>query len=162
MLLAPIVKERKGEHVKTLANLASQGYIRARIDGDVCDLSDPPALDLHKKHTIEVVVDRFKVRDDLQLRLAEFPALAQQAVHQRGLTMVDVSNNHEVANVVAPHRPASSPGTVTPRTRHAVAECLCRVPVAEDLGYQTRQEPAGEQAATQTFAATGLIPAGHR
>lgn len=71
MLLAPIVKERKGEHVKTLANLAAQGYIRARIDGEVCDLSDPPALDLHKKHTIEVVIDRFKVRDDLQLRLAE-------------------------------------------------------------------------------------------
>ena len=71
MLLAPIVKERKGEHVKTLANLAAQGYIRARIDGEVCDLSDPPTLELHKKHTIDVVVDRFKVRDDLQLRLAE-------------------------------------------------------------------------------------------
>ena len=71
MLLAPIVKERKGEHVKTLANLAAQGYIRARIDGEVCDLSDPPTLELHKKHTIEVVVDRFKVREDLQLRLAE-------------------------------------------------------------------------------------------
>ncbi|MCD9479945.1 excinuclease ABC subunit UvrA [Photobacterium phosphoreum] len=71
MLLAPIVKERKGEHVKTLANLAAQGYIRARIDGEVCDLSDPPTLELHKKHTIEVVVDRIKVRDDLQLRLAE-------------------------------------------------------------------------------------------
>ena len=71
MLLAPIVKERKGEHVKTLASLANQGYIRARIDGEVCDLSDPPTLDLHKKHTIEVVIDRFKVRDDLQLRLAE-------------------------------------------------------------------------------------------
>ncbi|MDX1303781.1 excinuclease ABC subunit UvrA [Photobacterium sp.] len=71
MLLAPIVKERKGEHVKTLANLAAQGYIRARIDDEVCDLSDPPTLELHKKHTIEVVVDRFKVRQDLQLRLAE-------------------------------------------------------------------------------------------
>ncbi|MCD9499539.1 excinuclease ABC subunit UvrA [Photobacterium carnosum] len=71
MLLAPIVKERKGEHVKTLANLAAQGYIRARIDGEVCDLSDPPTLELQKKHTIEVVVDRLKVRDDLQLRLAE-------------------------------------------------------------------------------------------
>ncbi len=71
MLLAPIVKERKGEHVKTLENLSAQGFIRARIDGDICDLSDPPALELHKKHTIEVVVDRFKVRDDLQQRLAE-------------------------------------------------------------------------------------------
>ena len=71
MLLAPIVKERKGEHVKTLQNLSAQGFIRARIDGEVCDLSDPPPLDLHKKHTIEVVVDRFKVRDDMALRLAE-------------------------------------------------------------------------------------------
>ncbi|MHA2851263.1 excinuclease ABC subunit UvrA [Vibrio harveyi] len=71
MLLAPIVKERKGEHVKTLENLATQGFIRARIDGETCDLSDPPPLELHKKHTIEVVVDRFKVRPDLQQRLAE-------------------------------------------------------------------------------------------
>ncbi|HCH6235127.1 excinuclease ABC subunit UvrA [Vibrio parahaemolyticus] len=71
MLLAPIVKERKGEHVKTLENLAAQGFIRARIDGETCDLSDPPTLELHKKHTIEVVVDRFKVRPDLQQRLAE-------------------------------------------------------------------------------------------
>ena len=71
MLLAPIIKERKGEHTKILANLAAQGYIRARIDGEVCDLSDPPNLELQKKHTIEVIVDRFKVREDLQLRLAE-------------------------------------------------------------------------------------------
>lgn len=71
MLLAPVVKERKGEHVKLLDNLASQGYIRARIDGEVCDLSDPPKLELQKKHTIEVVVDRFKVREDIAQRLAE-------------------------------------------------------------------------------------------
>ncbi|MFC1234832.1 excinuclease ABC subunit UvrA [Vibrio sp. F74] len=71
MLLAPIVKERKGEHTKTLENLAAQGFIRARIDGETCDLTDPPTLELHKKHTIEVVVDRFKVRDDLHQRLAE-------------------------------------------------------------------------------------------
>ena len=71
MLLAPVVKDRKGEHVKLLEQLASQGYIRARIDGEVCDLSDPPPLDLHKKHTIEVVVDRFKVKDGQQQRLAE-------------------------------------------------------------------------------------------
>lgn len=71
MLLAPIVKERKGEHVKTLETLAAQGFIRARIDGETYDLSDPPTLELHKKHTIEVVVDRFKVRADLQQRLAE-------------------------------------------------------------------------------------------
>lgn len=71
MLLAPVVNGRKGEHVKLLEGLSAQGYIRARIDGEVCDLTDPPALDLHVKHTIEVVVDRFKVRSDIQQRLAE-------------------------------------------------------------------------------------------
>lgn len=71
MMLAPVVRNRKGEHKQLLENLATQGYLRARVDGEVCDLSDPPTLELHKKHTIEVVVDRFKVRADLQLRLAE-------------------------------------------------------------------------------------------
>ena len=71
MLLAPVVKNRKGEHVKLLEQLAAQGYIRARIDGEVCDLSDPPPLELHKKHTIEVVVDRLKVKEGQQQRLAE-------------------------------------------------------------------------------------------
>ncbi len=71
MVLAPVIQARKGEHVKLLDNLAAQGYIRARIDGEVCDLSQPPVLELQKKHTIEVVVDRLKVRDDIQLRLSE-------------------------------------------------------------------------------------------
>ncbi|MGS0695643.1 excinuclease ABC subunit UvrA [Shewanella sp. 0m-4] len=71
MLLAPVINNRKGEHVKLLESLSAQGYIRARIDGEVCDLSDPPELDLHVKHTIEVVVDRFKVRGDIKQRLAE-------------------------------------------------------------------------------------------
>jgi excinuclease ABC subunit A len=71
MLLAPVVKDRKGEHVKLLESLSAQGYIRARIDGEVCDLTDPPTLELHIKHTIEVVVDRFKVRGDMKQRLAE-------------------------------------------------------------------------------------------
>ena len=71
MILAPVVRNRKGEHRQLFDNLAAQGYLRARVDGEVCDLSDPPPLELHKKHTIEVVVDRFRIRDDLQLRLAE-------------------------------------------------------------------------------------------
>ncbi|QYK00971.1 excinuclease ABC subunit UvrA [Shewanella psychrotolerans] len=71
MLLAPVINDRKGEHVKLLDSLSAQGFIRARIDGEVCDLSDPPTLELHVKHTIEVVVDRFKVRDDITQRLAE-------------------------------------------------------------------------------------------
>ncbi len=71
MLLAPVVDKRKGEYQHLLAELNAQGFIRARIDGDVYELDDPPVLDLHKKHDIEVVVDRFRVRPDLQLRLAE-------------------------------------------------------------------------------------------
>ncbi|MDX1444285.1 MAG: excinuclease ABC subunit UvrA, partial [Gammaproteobacteria bacterium] len=71
MLLAPVITNRKGEHVDLLADLRARGFIRARINGEVVDLDQPPALDLKKKHTIEAVVDRFKVRDDLAQRLAE-------------------------------------------------------------------------------------------
>ena len=71
MLLAPIIKERKGEHVKVIESLQKQGFIRAKIDGEIILLDDPPTLDLHKKHTINVVIDRFKVRDDIRLRLTE-------------------------------------------------------------------------------------------
>ncbi|WP_394136302.1 excinuclease ABC subunit UvrA [Aliivibrio fischeri] len=107
MLLAPIVKERKGEHVKTLENLAAQGFIRARIDGEVCDLSDPPTLELHKKHTIEVVVDRFKVRNDLQQRLAESFETALELTG--GIAVVDYMDDSEhdplifSANFACPH-----------------------------------------------------------
>ncbi|MCP4957263.1 MAG: excinuclease ABC subunit UvrA [Photobacterium aquimaris] len=107
MLLAPIVKDRKGEHVKTLANLTAQGYIRARIDGEVCDLSDPPTLELHKKHTIEVVVDRFKVRDDLQLRLAESFETALElsggTVIIAPMTAGDATEQVFSANFACPH-----------------------------------------------------------
>ncbi|MBW9261583.1 MAG: excinuclease ABC subunit UvrA [Candidatus Thiodiazotropha sp. (ex. Lucinisca nassula)] len=71
MMLAPVIQERKGEHHKLLQELHAQGFIRARIDGEVFELDDAPTLELHKKHTIEVVVDRFKVRPDLKTRLAE-------------------------------------------------------------------------------------------
>jgi len=71
MLLAPVIQGRKGEHLHLLDQLRSQGFVRARIDGLVVDLDDAPALDKNKKHDIEVVVDRIKVRDDLQTRLAE-------------------------------------------------------------------------------------------
>ena len=71
MLLAPVIAERKGEHHKLLSELNAQGFIRARIDGAIHELDQPPELELHKKHTIEAIVDRFKVRHDLGLRLAE-------------------------------------------------------------------------------------------
>lgn len=71
LMLAPVIQDRKGEHLHTLQELQKQGFIRARIDGIVVDLDDTPTLDKNKKHTIEVVIDRFKVRDDIQQRIAE-------------------------------------------------------------------------------------------
>lgn len=71
MLLAPVIQDRKGEHVNVLEELRAQGFVRARIDGKLVELDQPPALDLKRKHSIEAVVDRFKVRPDLSIRLAE-------------------------------------------------------------------------------------------
>ena len=71
MLLAPVVQNRKGGYVKLLAELQAQGLSSARIDGQVIELDSAPDLDLHQKHDIEVVVDRFRVRPDLRVRLAE-------------------------------------------------------------------------------------------
>ena len=71
MLLAPVVASRKGEHVQLMQDLQAQGFIRARINGEVYELDDPPNLELRRKHNIDAVVDRFKVKADLKLRLAE-------------------------------------------------------------------------------------------
>ena len=71
MLLAPVVDARKGEHGQLVADLRTRGFVRARIDGVVYELDAPPQLDKRRKHSIEVVVDRFKVRPDLATRLAE-------------------------------------------------------------------------------------------
>ncbi|MBC3766085.1 excinuclease ABC subunit UvrA [Neptunicella marina] len=107
MLLAPIVSGRKGEHTKTLENLAAQGFIRARIDGEVCDLSDPPPLDLHKKHDIDVIVDRFKVREDIQLRLAEsFETALELSGGSARISWMDEPDKEEIvfsSNFACPH-----------------------------------------------------------
>ncbi|QEY50532.1 excinuclease ABC subunit UvrA [Legionella longbeachae] len=71
MILAPVVRERKGEQVQLLQQLQAQGYVRARIDGELYELDSPPKLGLRTKHTIEVVVDRFKVRPEIAQRLSE-------------------------------------------------------------------------------------------
>jgi excinuclease ABC subunit A len=71
ILLAPVVQARKGEHIQVLEELRAQGFVRARIDGEVVELDQTPKLDLRRKHMIEAVVDRFKVRPDVQQRLAE-------------------------------------------------------------------------------------------
>jgi excinuclease ABC subunit A len=81
MLLAPVIKERKGEHLHVFEQLRAAGFVRARINGIVTDLDEAPELAKNKKHTIEVVVDRFKVRDDLQIRLAESFETAIELTH---------------------------------------------------------------------------------
>src|SRR5690606_4842148 len=71
MLLAPVIRERKGEHLAVFDELRAQGFVRARVNGRIYEMDELPKLDKQKKHSIDVVVDRFKVREDLQQRLAE-------------------------------------------------------------------------------------------
>lgn len=71
MILSPIVRGRKGEYKQLFSDLVKDGFIRARIDGGICDLSDPPDLALREKHNIDLIVDRIKVRQDLKQRLAD-------------------------------------------------------------------------------------------
>lgn len=71
MILSPIVRGRKGEYKQLFSDLVKDGFIRARIDGEICDLSDPPNLALREKHNIDLIVDRIKVRQDLKQRLAD-------------------------------------------------------------------------------------------
>ncbi|MFO1257049.1 MAG: excinuclease ABC subunit UvrA [Gammaproteobacteria bacterium] len=94
-LLAPVVRDRKGEHVQLLSSLKSKGFIRARIDGEIHELESAPALDLRRKHTIEVVVDRLKVKSDIRTRLADSIETALELT--QGLVMVqlvDVPKGH--------------------------------------------------------------------
>lgn len=71
MIVAPVIVDKKGEHIQLMEKLYAEGYLRARINGALCELSEPPTLDRYKKHTIEVVVDRFKPQRKNQQRLAE-------------------------------------------------------------------------------------------
>jgi excinuclease ABC subunit A len=71
MLLAPAISQRKGEHAELIEELRAGGFVRARIDGEVVELDEAPKLDVRRKHTVEAIVDRFRVRPDLNQRLAE-------------------------------------------------------------------------------------------
>jgi len=97
MLLAPVVDNRKGEHVQLMQDLMAQGFIRARINGEVYELDQPPQLDLRKKHTIEAIVDRFKVKDDVRLRLTEsFETALRVADGVARIAWMDDSGNEEL------------------------------------------------------------------
>jgi len=95
MLLAPIIQNRKGEHDALLDDLKRQGFIRARIDGEVCELDAAPKLEKNIKHTIEAVVDRFKVREGIELRLAEsFETAINLTEGTAKIAWMDASENH--------------------------------------------------------------------
>ncbi|MDH3747038.1 MAG: excinuclease ABC subunit UvrA [Gammaproteobacteria bacterium] len=97
LLLAPVVDNRKGEHVQLMQDLMAQGFIRARIDGEVYELDQPPSLDLRKKHTIEAIVDRIKVNQDLRLRLAEsFETALRLADGVARIAKMDGSDDEEL------------------------------------------------------------------
>ncbi len=99
MLLAPVVAERKGEHVQLMADLQAQGFIRARINGEIYELDQPPSLDLRKKHNIDAIVDRFKVKaeEDLRLRLAEsFETTLRLADGVARVAYIDGSDAEEI------------------------------------------------------------------
>ncbi|HET8551013.1 MAG TPA: excinuclease ABC subunit UvrA [Gammaproteobacteria bacterium] len=98
LLLAPVVQNRKGEHLQLIQELRSQGFIRARIDGKVVELEQAPSMDLRRKHTIEVVVDRFKVRPDITQRLAEsFETALRLAGGIASIAFMDEPEREELA-----------------------------------------------------------------
>ena len=97
MLLAPVVAERKGEHIQLMADLQAQGFIRARINGETYELDQPPTLDLRKKHSIDAIVDRFKVKQDLRLRLTEsFETALRLADGVARIAYIDDKNQEEI------------------------------------------------------------------
>ena len=97
MLLGPVVRERKGEYTHLFEQMQSQGFVRARVDGEIIELDDPPTLDKKKKHTIEVIVDRFKIREDLGNRLAEsFETALRLGSDIATLTWMDGSHADQV------------------------------------------------------------------
>ena len=97
MLLAPVISNRKGEHKKLFDELRTQGYLRARVDGDVVELDTDITLNPKQKHTIEVVVDRFKIRDDLGLRLAE--SLETTLLLAEGVAIAAPMDNSKAAEI---------------------------------------------------------------
>ena len=93
MIMSPIVCGRKGEYKQLFSDLVKDGFIRARVDNEICDLSDPPDLALREKHTIELIVDRIKVRDDLKQRLADSFETALK--YSEGLALVAPMDEHK-------------------------------------------------------------------
>ncbi|MFO1427872.1 MAG: excinuclease ABC subunit UvrA [Steroidobacteraceae bacterium] len=129
LLLAPMVTGRKGEHAELLADLQSQGFVRARIDGKVCELDAAPALDARRKHSIEAVVDRLRLRADAAQRLAES---FETALRLSGGT----------ARLALLEPPPGAEAELLFSNRHACPECGYSVPLLEPKMFSFNN-PAG-------------------
>ncbi len=127
LLLAPLVEARRGDHAQRIAELAGQGFVRVRVDGTVYDIDSVPKLEPRAKHTLEAVVDRFRVRPDASQRLAESFE-----------TAIRLGNG--VVQVVFPDNPALSPLLFS--SRHACPECGFSVPPLEPRMFSFNN-PAG-------------------
>ncbi len=114
MILAPVIQDKKGEHQHILGSLAGQGFVRIRLDGVVTDLDDLPDLDKNKKHRIEVVVDRFRIRQDINIRLADsFETAVRVAGGTVYLSFIDEPGRQEIQ---------FSANYACPQCGHSVAE----------------------------------------
>jgi excinuclease ABC subunit A len=127
LLLAPLINDRKGEHAQVIGELAGQGFVRVRIDGTVHELDQLPALDARRKHTIEAVVDRFRVKPEIAQRLAESFETALKL--SGGTARVVFSDAAELAPLVF-------------SSRHACPECGFAVPTPEPRMFSFNN-PAG-------------------
>ena len=98
MILSPIISERKGEHLHIFQNLQANGFIRARIDGLVTDLDSAPKLDKNKKHTIEVVIDRLRVKKDSSQRIAE--SLETSLSLSEGIALIQLNDSEQTSDLI--------------------------------------------------------------
>ena len=141
MILAPVVRGRKGEFVKMLEDMTKQGYVRARIDGELCELSDPPKLVKNKKHTVEIVIDRLIVRPDIQQRLTDSLETAMKLAE--GLVVASVIDGEDTLfsqNYACPDCGISI-GELTPRMfsfNNPYGAC----PTCSGLGMLMKIDPA--------------------
>ena len=93
-ILSPIVKARKGEHVKELDSVRKSGFVRVRVDGIIYDLSEEIKLEKNKKHSIEVVVDRLVIKDSIRSRLAD--SIETSSTLSGGLTIISIVNGEDI------------------------------------------------------------------
>ncbi len=157
MVLAPIVMNKKGEQVDLFDDLRAQGFVRVRVDGEVYDMDATPKLDKNKKHTVEVVVDRLKVREDAKQRLAESFETALRHANGRALAVeMDTGKAYWFSAKFACPVCSYSLPELEPRLfsfNNPMGAC----PSCDGLGHRTFFDPKRVVAHPELSLATGAI-----